>query len=375
MIPKSLCILLPNWLTSVPGGAELQCYLIGQWFFKKGWSVEIIFEANKSEKRKYRTSPYYNNKDSYHFISPYKLQIVGFFRVLFSLLKTNSIYYYNRTDARLMRSVCIFYCKIFKKKSIYAIASDEELTINTYAQKQIRRRGLLHFLIKKTDAFIIDKFTQYYHFKVDKIICQTKHQQKQIQSTFNVKSIMIRNSMDLSVPDIIEKENIILWIGNMRAVKRPEIFIKLCHELKLSDWRFIMIGDNSRYIDVINKMNLPQLEILGQLNYEDTLEFFKKSKILINTSQKEGFSNTFIQAWMYEVVVISMGVDPDDLLANGMGHYCSNDYQILKNTVNEVVQNYSSYTNKLINAKEYALHEFDLESNMKKLESVLVQLN
>ena len=39
-----------------------------------------------------------------------------------------------------------------------------------------------------------------------------------------------------------------------------------------------------------------------------------KSKILINTSSFEGFPNTFVQAWANGVPVISLKVDPDNII-------------------------------------------------------------
>ena len=39
-----------------------------------------------------------------------------------------------------------------------------------------------------------------------------------------------------------------------------------------------------------------------------------RSHIFVNTSTHEGFPNTFIQSWLREVVVVSLQVDPDQVL-------------------------------------------------------------
>jgi len=49
---------------------------------------------------------------------------------------------------------------------------------------------------------------------------------------------------------------------------------------------------------------------------EDVNRLLERSHLLVNTSEWEGFSNTFIQAWMRSVPVITLGVNPDGLLDN-----------------------------------------------------------
>jgi glycosyltransferase involved in cell wall biosynthesis len=57
------------------------------------------------------------------------------------------------------------------------------------------------------------------------------------------------------------------------------------------------------------------LEYLGQKSHEQVNELLARAHIFVNTSVHEGFPNTFIQAWMREVPVVSLHVDPDGVLA------------------------------------------------------------
>ena len=50
--------------------------------------------------------------------------------------------------------------------------------------------------------------------------------------------------------------------------------------------------------------------------HEDVNKLLERSHLLVNTSKWEGFSNTFIQAWMRSVPVMTLGVNPDGLLDN-----------------------------------------------------------
>ena len=45
-------------------------------------------------------------------------------------------------------------------------------------------------------------------------------------------------------------------------------------------------------------------------------QLFEKSHILVHTGFVEGFPNTFIQAWMRKMVVLSLQIDPDNVLTS-----------------------------------------------------------
>jgi hypothetical protein len=66
-------------------------------------------------------------------------------------------------------------------------------------------------------------------------------------------------------------------------------------------------------------------------------EFIAKSRFLVNTSDVEGFFNTFIQAWMRNTVVLSMNVDVDDTLKDqGLGYFAGN-YDSLRDLLGSLV--------------------------------------
>ena len=58
----------------------------------------------------------------------------------------------------------------------------------------------------------------------------------------------------------------------------------------------------------------PNLRYVGQKTHEEVNELLGRAHIFVNTSTHEGFPNTFIQAWLRDVAVVSLRVDPDDVL-------------------------------------------------------------
>ena len=53
----------------------------------------------------------------------------------------------------------------------------------------------------------------------------------------------------------------------------------------------------------------------ARLSQAEVNALLEHTDLLVNTSDYEGFSNTFIQAWMRRVPVVSLRVDPDRLLS------------------------------------------------------------
>lgn len=117
----------------------------------------------------------------------------------------------------------------------------------------------------------------------------------------------------------------VLWVGNIKSAKRPELFLELAARLAgREDVRFKMIGRpeaSTRGRDLIQHMeSLDNLEYLGELQMAEVNKLLADAHVLVNTSQFEGLPNTFIQAWLREVPVLSLGVDPDGVIGrHGMG--------------------------------------------------------
>jgi glycosyltransferase involved in cell wall biosynthesis len=67
--------------------------------------------------------------------------------------------------------------------------------------------------------------------------------------------------------------------------------------------------------EILKKIRrLPNMEYRGELSIDQVNALLQKSHILVNTSDYEGFPNTYIQAWMRKVPVVALNSDPDDFI-------------------------------------------------------------
>ena len=157
------------------------------------------------------------------------------------------------------------------------------------------------------------------------------------------------------------KKKIILWVANIKKFKRPELFASIAKEFtSCDDMQFVMVGRETD--SFCTQINLPNLVGVGQVNQEKISEIMNKSYCLVNTSIKEGFSNVFIQAWQRYLPVISLSVDPDDILKKYNIGMCSGTIVKLKEDLQKIINNPDLRNKMGLNAFIYAQKHHSLKN-------------
>lgn len=122
------------------------------------------------------------------------------------------------------------------------------------------------------------------------------------------------------------------WIGHLSVFKG---FDKLVEVLERTGGRRIAIagavqGEGCATL-LSRAVAIPGVEYLGELTHDDAVALIASSRVLLNTSPAEGFSNAFLEAWFLGRPVVSLHSDPDGLLSGGepLGHCASGDVAVL----------------------------------------------
>ena len=117
-----------------------------------------------------------------------------------------------------------------------------------------------------------------------------------------------------------EKRNYVAWVGVLRRPKRPDKLLEIAK--RLPEIVFVVCGGPSShrtppgYIEPIVEglKVLPNLQYLGQVDPEKTLEIIGNAALLLSTSDLEGFPSVFLESWASGTPVVSLKIDPDHVI-------------------------------------------------------------
>ena len=164
----------------------------------------------------------------------------------------------------------------------------------------------------------------------------------------------------------------VVWVANIKSLKKPETFIELAAKLRtVTEAEFLMIGrpGGAKYQRRLEAQmrNVRGLTYLGEKSNEEINRILGESHIFVNTSDTEGFPNTFIQAWFHEVPVVSLHVDPDDLLTRqGLGFHSGSLDKLVQDTRN-LIENADLRTRIGKKARAYAMEHHSLAKNLNQV--------
>jgi glycosyltransferase involved in cell wall biosynthesis len=180
------------------------------------------------------------------------------------------------------------------------------------------------------------------------IIAQTSRQGALLRERFGRDpALVVRNFQPLParLPDKPLTPIEVLWVANIKEVKRPELFVQLAESFSgRDDLKFTMVGRPSdrqhRFGALMERIKQARnLEYLGELPIEAVNRRMAQAALHVNTSSFEGFPNTFIQAWAQGAVVVTIAVDPDEEGMEKLGiGICAGSFDGLRSTIDQLAR-------------------------------------
>jgi glycosyltransferase involved in cell wall biosynthesis len=178
-------------------------------------------------------------------------------------------------------------------------------------------------------------------------------------------------SSDLPFKEVnVPYDNYLLWVGNFREVKNPMLLLDIAE--KLPQYTFLVVGapmDSSLYKEVEHrvKSELNNVKLLGSIPFFEMNNYYAKARAIVCTSVREGFPNTFLQAWSLDKPVVS-SVDPSDLIERfRLGYHCSDVDQFVEK-ITEIYTNDIIYDRLKNNVSEYFVNAHEVKTHFDRLQ-------
>lgn len=230
--------------------------------------------------------------------------------IIYELFRSDADIYLTEAHTEVLGYMGLV-CKLFKKKKlIYRTAHDWDCNGHHTSRRDIV--GLMFTIgIRLTD----------------KIISQNEKQQTMWLKNHGISTQVIKNGWLIPGEKSIINKEYILWIARSTCWKRPEKFVELARTLP--DQKFVMVikGDNELTEKIREQsLDIPNLKIVYDVPFHEVQNFYDRAKCFVNTSDDEGFPNSFLQSFLGRTPVLSYNVDPDNVITNyDLGYHCGND--------------------------------------------------
>ena len=224
---------------------------------------------------------------------------------LFSALMNADADVYYQSPAGAFTGITAWYCRMRGRKFIFRVASDSDCEKQHDRIRFWRDRRLYDYGLKSADLVAV----------------QTQVQARMLAENHALDSSLVNMLVEPPRRNTAaaDKDIDVLWLSNLRALKRPEMVLELARQLP--DVKFTLAGGafpyaaGKTYFDDVKAAaaRLPNVSMPGAIRYGDSGAWFDRARIFLNTSSIEGFPNTFLQAWIRGVPVVSF-FDPDGLV-------------------------------------------------------------
>jgi glycosyltransferase involved in cell wall biosynthesis len=290
--PHTWPVLSRDPSIEVIGGAEVQQSILARALAREGYRVSMIC-LDFGQPRRVEVDGVTVHST---YLPDAGLPLLRFFHPRLSTMwrtmrEVDADVYYQRSSAMLTGVVAEF-CRRHGKRSVYAAASDVDFIPG---RQPIRYRR---------DRWLFERGLA----RVDRIVVQNAGQRENCRNHYARDSLLIPSCYELperppGTPAVGDAD-CVLWVGVLRELKRPELFLELAR--RLPQRRFVLIGgadaagpDTHLHYERVREAAraLPNVEMPGFLPLAEVEPWFDRARVYVNTSVYEGMPNTFLQAW------------------------------------------------------------------------------
>jgi glycosyltransferase involved in cell wall biosynthesis len=202
------------------------------------------------------------------------------------------------------------------------------------------------------------------------LITQNTHQQKLLKDNYGKHSEILYSGYKIE-PRNDDNNGSVLWVGRRDPMKHAELFIQLAE--KNPAVRFVMIcppGMSQLHNAEIVRLakGASNLTFLDFVAFDQVEDYYAKARVFINTSEYEGFPQTFIQAAKNGVPIISLNANPEQFITrHNCGFVTNGNFDEMDQRLNDLLSDKDLFRRLSQNAYQYARTNHDIGIIVKKI--------
>ena len=302
----NLPVLAPEYRRHTIGGESVQQTLLGRALARRGHEVSmVVADYGQRDGAQW---------DAIRVFKAYRpgagLPVLRFIHPrwtgMWSALRRAGADLYYTSCAGMQVGLVAMFCRRFRKRFVFRAASDTDCDRSRLLVRYARDRWLYGQGLQRADAILV----------------QSAAQAETLRRSYGLPS-RVAGMLVERPPRAAARDIDVLWVSNIRGLKRPDRILALAR--RMPEARVHMVGgplpgDESLFGEIRRMAaTLRNLTFHGRLPYWEASMLYDRARLLVNTSDVEGFPNSYLQAWIRGVPVVTL-IDPDGVIAReGLG--------------------------------------------------------
>lgn len=303
----NLPLLAPEYSQNYLGGESVQQTLLGRALVRRGLDVSMVV-ADCGQRDGVRI-------DGIRVFKAYRpsagLPVLRFIHPrwtgLWSALARADADVYYTSCAGMQVGLLALFCRHNNCRMVFRSASDSDCDRTRLLVRFARDRWLYAYGLRRADAILVQSTAQ----------AQTLARSYGL--TGRVAGMLVEPP---TAPPPVRNIDV-LWVSNIRHIKRPDRILEFAR--KMPDVHIHMVGgpvsgEEALFQEISNTAaTRTNVTFHGRLPYREATALYGRARLLVNTSDVEGFPNSYLQSWISGVPVVTL-IDPDRVIERrGLG--------------------------------------------------------
>lgn len=359
------------------GGAETQQVLLARHMVRRGIDVSfIVGDYGQADAELIEGITLI--KSFQPFTGNRKLRFIPDMRAIWRAMRVADADVYNQRSTSFYTGQLAYFARRLGKRFTFSVGID----YNCYPD------------CGKRLPFPLTRLYRYGLRRADAVIAQTEKQQRLIRHHFKIDPALIRNGIVIP-PAAAEEETEgntaagkrhtprgpdersgtdeatregnerceFLWVGSFRRRKRPRLYLELAR--RIPGARFTMVGgrgDDAAYFEEIVREieTVPNLAYAGFVPPDEIEGYYRRARAFVNTSDLEGFPNTYLHSWIWGVPTLTVEIDPDGIISRNRIGAAAGDFERLVDAARGICENDTLHAEMSRRASRYVREHHDI---------------